>query len=96
MCWRLNLPLVRRVGATTFENEYVSLHPWFYFGSEIKAQFKDTANLPDSSICRAPRFNLSLTRKVLTKRARESVLQERQEYKARLGLLLRPRSTRLH
>jgi transposase len=70
-----------------FIREYVDLHPCFYFEElrcEIKARFAGTSNLSDSTICRALRFDLSLTRKVVTKRARESVPRERLEYKARL------------
>eukprot|EP00644_Phytophthora_capsici_P012220 jgi/Phyca11/119369/e_gw1.38.417.1 len=39
---------------------------------------------PYSTICRALRFDLGLTRKVLTKRAKETVARERQEYINRL------------
>jgi hypothetical protein len=69
-----------------FVREYIDLHPYFYFEElryEIKTRFAGTSNLSDSTICRALRFDLSLTRKVLTKRAREIVPRERLEYKAR-------------
>eukprot|EP00644_Phytophthora_capsici_P009915 jgi/Phyca11/119745/e_gw1.39.400.1 len=45
----------------------------------------NSINLSDSTICRALRFDLKLTRKVLTKRARESVPRERKEYVSRLS-----------
>ncbi|KAE8964789.1 hypothetical protein PR003_g14178 [Phytophthora rubi] len=41
-------------------------------------------HLSDSVICRALRFDLRLTRNVLTKRASESLPQERREYARRL------------
>ncbi|KAE9021312.1 hypothetical protein PR002_g12290 [Phytophthora rubi] len=77
----------RLLSVCPFVREYVDLHPRFYFEElrcEIKARFPGTNNLSDSTICRALRFDLSLTRKVLTKRARESVPRERLDYKTRL------------
>ncbi|OWZ20580.1 Transposase [Phytophthora megakarya] len=62
---------------------YVGNHPCFYFEElccELRTRYKDSINVSDSTICRALRFDLNLTRKVLTKRARESVVRERQEY----------------
>ncbi|KUF95551.1 hypothetical protein AM588_10009729 [Phytophthora nicotianae] len=41
-------------------------------------------NLSDSTICRALRFDLKLSRKVFTKQARECVPREHHEYVARL------------
>lgn len=67
-----------------FVKRYVSSQPCFYFEElrvELRSFYKNTLNL---SICRALRFDLNLTRKELTKRARESVSKERQEYVSRL------------
>ncbi|POM64764.1 LOW QUALITY PROTEIN: Hypothetical protein PHPALM_19678 [Phytophthora palmivora] len=68
--------------------EYVKQHPWFYF-EEIRAviteRFSDLTNLSDVTLCRAVRFDFDLSRKKLTKRARESVPAERQEFVARLS-----------
>ncbi|KAE9088571.1 hypothetical protein PF010_g19329, partial [Phytophthora fragariae] len=72
----------------TFVQLYVQTHPCFYFEElrlELQAHYKNTINVSDSTICRALRFDLNLTRKVLTKRARESVPRERREYAARLS-----------
>jgi hypothetical protein len=52
--------------------------------SELWSKFEHVTNFSVSTICRALRFDLSLTRKVLTKRARESAPRERREYAARL------------
>ncbi|KAE9067319.1 hypothetical protein PF010_g27508, partial [Phytophthora fragariae] len=72
----------------TFGRLYVQTHPCFYFEElrlELQAHYKNTINVSDSTICRALRFDLNLTRKLLTKRARESVPRERREYAARLS-----------
>ena len=70
-----------------FVRDYVTNHPCFYFEElryELRATFSSTINVSDSTICRALRFDLNLTRKVLTKRARECVPRERREYVGRL------------
>ncbi|GMF37678.1 unnamed protein product [Phytophthora fragariaefolia] len=70
-----------------FVREYVRQHPCFYFQGlreELKGEFVNRISCSDSTICRALRFDLGLSRKVLTKRARESVPTERQEYVNRL------------
>jgi len=70
-----------------FVKEHVKIHPCFYFEElrfELRARFNGSICVSDSTICRALRFDLKLTRKVLTKRARESIPRERREYKARL------------
>lgn len=62
-----------------FVNEYVQAHPCFYIEElqeAIKAQFPTLGNVSTSAICRALRFDLGLTRKILTKRARESIPAE--------------------
>lgn len=71
----------------SFVREYVNAHPCFYFEElrkELQLQFGASISLTDSTICRALRFDLGLTRKVLTKRAKESVPRDRQEYINRL------------
>jgi transposase len=71
-----------------FVREYVEAHPCFYFEelrSELRSSYGDSICSSDSTICRALRFDLKLTRKVLTKRARESLPRERREYIARLA-----------
>ncbi|ETN14244.1 hypothetical protein PPTG_07878 [Phytophthora nicotianae INRA-310] len=70
-----------------FVKKYVTANPCFYFEElreEQRANFSDLLNISDSSICRALRFDLGLTRKVLTKRASESIPRERREYVQRL------------
>ncbi|GMF53706.1 unnamed protein product [Phytophthora fragariaefolia] len=66
-----------------FVREYVRQHPRFYFQQsreELKGKFVNRISCSDSTIFRALRFDLGLSRKFLTKRARESVPKERQEY----------------
>lgn len=70
-----------------FVRQYVNQHPCFYFEElrlELRARYTSTISVSDSTICRALRFDLNLTRKVLTKRAWECVPRERREYVARL------------
>ncbi|KAG4046191.1 hypothetical protein PC123_g18417 [Phytophthora cactorum] len=67
--------------------EFVTAHPCFYFEDlryELRTRYKDSIGVSDATICRALRFDLKLTRKVLTKRARESVPRERRECAGRL------------
>ncbi|ETI53786.1 hypothetical protein F443_03309 [Phytophthora nicotianae P1569] len=75
------------VDVCNFVKKYVTANPCFYFEElreEQRANFSDLLNISDSSICRALRFDLGLTRKVLTKRASESIPRERREYVQRL------------
>jgi transposase len=70
-----------------FVEEYVLLHPCFYIEelqAEPKRRFELVKNVSTSTICRALRFDHNLSRKVLTRRARESASKERQEYVKRL------------
>lgn len=70
-----------------FVEEYVKVHPCFYIEElqeELRRRFQHVRNVSTASICRALRFDLNLTRKRLTKRARESAPQERREYAGRL------------
>lgn len=67
---------------------YIKYHPCFYFEKlrdEIKRAFKEqNVNVSDATICRALQFDLGLSRKILTRRAKESVPRERREYASRL------------
>ncbi|ETO79781.1 hypothetical protein F444_05599, partial [Phytophthora nicotianae P1976] len=65
-----------------FEQTYVKAHPCFYFEElryELRKRYRDTIGVSDATICRALRFDLKLTRKVLTKRARERVFHAKGE-----------------
>lgn len=67
--------------------QYVRLHPCFYFEelrAELQRVFPLSTNMSDATICRALKFDLNLTRKVLTKRAAECVPDERRQYVKRL------------
>ncbi|KAG2801206.1 hypothetical protein PC118_g20686 [Phytophthora cactorum] len=62
-----------------FIHQYVQDHPCFDFEElryELQALDTTGINVSDSTICRALRFDLNLTRKALTKRARESMPRE--------------------
>lgn len=62
-----------------YVNEYLRAHPCFYIEElqdAIKTKFPALENVSTSTICRVLRFDLGLTRKVLTKRARESIPAE--------------------
>ncbi|ETP43202.1 hypothetical protein F442_09997 [Phytophthora nicotianae P10297] len=70
-----------------FVKKYVTANPCFYFEElreELRVSFSDLLNISDSSIYRALRFDLGLTRKVLAKRDSESIPRERREYVQRL------------
>ena len=78
---RWDLPVV------TFVKKYIQSNPCFYIEelqAELKTQFLELKNASTSTICRALRFELNLTRKVLEKRARESNIIEIRMYHARL------------
>ena len=67
--------------------EYLKENPCFIFDelqASIKDRFPDVTNLSHSTLCRALHNDMALTRKVLTKRARESVPYERQMFVERL------------
>lgn len=71
-----------------FVGEYVRDNPCFYFEElrhAIQIEFPSISNLTDATICRGLRFDLDLTRKKLTKRARECIPAERAEFVARLA-----------
>ena len=71
----------------TFVKQYVSNHPTFYIEELQKAiasSFPHVHNVSPSTICRALRFDLHLSRKTLTKAAREAKPEEIKIYKAKL------------
>ncbi len=70
-----------------FVKEYVEGHPTFYIEelqSQIQAVYPMLPNTSMSTICRALRFDLGLSRKILTKAARESKPDEVKIYKEKL------------
>ena len=71
-----------------FINDYVTLHPCFYIEElqlEMKEQFPNWIHNSIPTLCRILKHELKLTRKVLTKRAREAAPLEIQEYYNRLS-----------
>ena len=59
--------------------KYVKAHPTFYIEElkqHLRSEFPDLKNTSDSTICRALNFDLQLTRKKLTKAAREAAPKE--------------------
>ena len=67
--------------------EYCKHHPTFYLEELqdfLKIKFPDLTNISLSTICRALNFDLQLTRKVLTKAAREAVPAEIRNYQCKL------------
>ena len=63
--------------------KYVKAHPTFYIEElkdYIKFQFPDLRNTSESTICRVLNFDLQLSRKKLTKAAREAAPEEIQNY----------------
>jgi len=63
----------------TFVKHYVEAHPCFYLEElqeALKYKLQRVPNLSVATICRALRFDLGMTRKVLTKRARECAPHE--------------------
>jgi len=71
-----------------FINTYVQLHPCFYLEelqSELRLTFPDWRHNSIPTLCRILNKDLKLTRKVLTKRAREASAKEIQEYFNRLA-----------
>ena len=70
-----------------FVESYVKEHPCFYIEElqeRLIKQFPLQRNVSTSTICRALRFDLGLTRKVLTKCARERAPQEIKDFVFRL------------
>jgi transposase len=70
-----------------FVNQYAIAHPCFYIEelqAKLKFGFPALQNTSASTICRALRFDLNLTRKILEKRARESSAHEVVMYRDRL------------
>ena len=69
---------------------YISDHPTFYL-EELKdhlhESFPELVNVSISTICRALRFDLGMSRKVLTKQARESVPAEIDCYRRKLNAI---------
>lgn len=62
--------------AVAFVDDYIKQHPCFYLEElqeAVRAQFPDLTNVSTPTICRLLRFDMGITRKVLTKRARECV-----------------------
>jgi len=70
--------------------QYCREHPTFYL-EELKdlleTEFPDLSNTSLPTICRALNFDLGLTRKVLTKAAREAAPAEIRNYQKKLGAL---------
>lgn len=65
--------------AMDFVENYIRVHPCFYLEElqeAVKEQFGDTLSNSTPTLCRLLQFDLKITRKVLTKRARESVPAE--------------------
>jgi transposase len=66
-----------------FIESYCSGNPTFFIEElkvELRNNFPELRNTSDSTICRALKFDLNLSRKVLTKRAREASPQARKDY----------------
>lgn len=66
-----------------FITQYTLDHPCFYveeLKSELKTVFPHISNFSDSTLCRCLRFDCGLTRKVLTKRAKEASLEDITNY----------------
>lgn len=67
-------------GVCEYVRSYISSHLCFYFEelcTALCSKFPLRTNVSDATICRAPRFDLSLSSKIPTKKARESVPLER-------------------
>jgi hypothetical protein len=71
----------------SFVDNYVKEHPCFYIEElkhQLSANFPELPNTSESTICRALRFNLQLSRKVLSKLAKERSMQEVSDFVLRL------------
>ena len=67
----------------TFVGEYIYAHPCFYIQElqeELQIAFPDINNISVPTICRALRHDMKVSRKVLEKRARESVPSQLREF----------------
>lgn len=76
------------VEAYDFVDEYVRTNPCFYIEElqeALTSRFSEMGNISTSTICRALRHDLRLTRKVLEKRARESIPQQLREFYHKLS-----------
>lgn len=60
---------------------YVQDHPIFYIEAHIRLAFPSLETTSMSIICRVLNFDLNLSRKVLTKAAREAAPEEIKNYK---------------
>ena len=70
--------------------EYVKGHPTFYIEELqdfLRDEFPNLRNISTPTICRALNFDMQLTRKKLTKAAREALPDEIAIYKAKLGAI---------
>ena len=71
-----------------FVKSYTISHPCFYLDElqqELKDNFPDLRNISVPTICRALKFDLNLSRKVIERRARECAQAEIDEFVARAG-----------
>jgi hypothetical protein len=72
----------------SFVSAYVNNHPCFYLDElqmTLNEEFPDLNNVSLSTICRALRFDLNLSRKVLVKHAREACREEIKNYFLKLS-----------
>jgi hypothetical protein len=72
----------------TFIGSYIELHPCFYLEElqlELQSTFLENRNFSTSTICRALKLDMKITRKVLAKRAREASSSEVEDYIGRLS-----------
>lgn len=63
----------------TFVGEYIKENPCFYLEElqeVLKAKFAALPNVSTATICRVLRFDLSITRKILTKREKGRTLEQ--------------------
>lgn len=70
-------------------SKYVTDHPTFYFEELqrfVVETYPDTKHVSFSTICRVLRFDMGLSRKKLTRAAREAVPMEIRDYFLRLGV----------
>ena len=86
-----NLPALRSSrwppDVITDVEKYVKAHPTFYIEElkeHLRSQFPDLRNTSESTICRVLNFDLQLSRKKLTKAAREAAPEEIKIYYKKL------------
>ncbi|OWZ06684.1 Transposase [Phytophthora megakarya] len=73
--------------AIEFVEDYIRAHPCFYLDElqeAVEEQFGSTLNNSTPTLCRLLKFDLKSTRKILTKRTRESMLAEVEEFYRKL------------